>query len=40
MTGNTYLKLLDAAHDRKLSGALNYRHIITPAPSPAPEEEK
>ena len=26
-----YLQLLDAAHDKKLSGALNYRTIITPA---------
>lgn len=25
-----YLRLLDNAHDRKLSGALNYRDIITP----------
>jgi putative transposase len=38
--GPAYLRLLDAAHDRKLSGALNYRHIITPDTTPAagPEE--
>jgi putative transposase len=32
-----YLTLLDRAHDARLSGALNYRHIITPA---NPEEDK
>lgn len=35
-----YLLLLDAARDRKLSGALSYRHIITPDNTPAaPQEE-
>lgn len=35
--GPAYLKLLDAAHDRQLAGALNYRTIITPA---TPQEDK
>jgi putative transposase len=35
--GPAYLQLLDAAHDKKLSGALNYRTIITPAAT-APQE--
>lgn len=34
--GPAYLNLLDAAHGRQLSGALNYRTIITPA---TPEED-
>jgi putative transposase len=34
--GAPYLDLLAAAHDTRLSQALNYRHIITP---PTPEED-
>jgi putative transposase len=36
LAGPAYLTLLDAAHDQQLSGALNYRTIITPA---TPEED-
>jgi putative transposase len=37
--GPAYLRLLDTAHDQKLSGALSYRHIITPGPATAIPQE-
>ena len=36
---DTHLRLLDTAHDQKLSGALSYRHIITPGPATAIPQE-
>lgn len=43
--GPAYLRLLDTARDRRLHGALNYRHIITPgtttpAPAASPQEDR